>query len=98
MANVLNSPVECCMHFSLSVRLLYSVDPSCPARFFTMAILSCSWALYVERTFLTSSINAFHSVYLSAASQLNCGCLSAGPPSLGPHWPSDLWLCASENV
>ena len=52
----------------------------------------------MERTFLTSSINTFHSVYLSVASHLNCGCLSTGPPSLCPLWSSDLWLCASDNV
>ena len=52
----------------------------------------------MDRSFLTLRINAFHSVYLSVASQLNCGCLSAGPPSLGPCWPSDLWLCAPANV
>ena len=63
-----------------------------------MAIFSCSWVLYVDSTFLTSRINAFYSVYLSAASQLNCGCLSAGPPSLGPHGLSDLWVFNSAIV
>ena len=63
-----------------------------------MVILSCSWALYVDRIFLTLRMNVFHSVYLSVASQLNCGCFSAGPPSLGPCWPSDLWVCVSANV
>ena len=65
---------------------------------FTMAILSCSWALYVDSMFLTLRMNDFHSVYLSAASQLNCGYFSVGLPSLGPHRPSDLWLCVSMIV
>ena len=91
--------VGCCMSVFLPLLdFLHNVTPSCPSQFLTMALLSCSWVLYVDRMFLTSRTNAFHSVYLLVASQLNCGCFSAGPPSFGPHWPSDLWLCVSANV
>ena len=43
--------------------------------------------------FLTSRMKAFHSVYLSADSQLKLGCLSAGLPILGPAVFGILFAC-----
>ena len=44
-----------------------------------------NFLLFVDIMFLTSKMNALHSVYLSATSQLNCSCFNARPPTL------DLW-------
>ena len=43
-------------------------------------------------------MNAFHSVYLSGASQLKFGYLNVGLPSLGPDALVILWVCISAIV
>ena len=91
----LRVPLTC---FSASVILSMQFNPFLPNQFFTMAILSCSCTLYVASMVFTSRMKAFHSEYLSATSQLNCGCFSTGLPSLGPHWYSAILDCISAIV
>ena len=43
-------------------------------------------------------MNAFHSVYLSGASQLKFDCFNTGPPSLGPDALVIFWVCISAIV
>ena len=98
--SVLNRPSSVLyVSFSDVVKVSKYCKPFLPNQFFTSTKL-CLFVgcCMLKEILLTSSQNAFNSLYLSCTFQSNISCFMAGPPTFGPHLSCILSAQASAIV